>query len=325
MQTINTNSQEKIWLEVFNNGELSQADASPAPTLSIFNADSDTWNPGGTISQTSLYLNLPIVNEAPVGYYSFLLTPRYTSVNMVLEVQWTYYQDSIKVVQTDFYQVETPYASTEETFDFLGYSASESDTNYLSPGTIAKTEKMARTIIEGYTGIKFYKYYGGQEIYGIGTNTIQLTEKMLSLDQIYENEMLVMDTTQSPPYNTFGYNTQISPTGYQIRIWYPGWQNGWNNQMDPVISEAGRFRDNSLYRFVGEIGYKYVPEDIKLASMLLQQDIMASDYNWRNKYLSEVTLSDIRLKMAAGAFNGTGNVLVDDILDEYRRQNIVII
>jgi len=29
--------------------------------------------------------------------------------------------------------------------------------------------------------------------------------------------------------------------------------------------------------------------------------------------------------MAGGAFNGTGNVMVDNILDQYRKANIVII
>jgi len=323
LQTINTNSQEKIYLEVYSNGVLSQADS--LPTLSIYNADSDVYNPGGVISQTPLYTNLNAYDEPATGVYSYQLTPNLTSVNMVLEVVWSYTQNGVSVKTTDYYSIETPYASIPETMDFLGYSGTVGAANYLDPNTIIKTEKMARTIIEGYTGIKFYKYYGFQEIYGIGANTIQLTEKMLSLDQIWENQILVFDGTTSPVYNTFGYNTEISPTGYQLRIWYPAWPDGWNNEMDPTIYESGRFRDTYLYRFVGEIGYNYVPEDIKLASMLLQQDIMSNDYNWRNKYLSQVNLSEISFKMANGAFNGTGNVMVDNILDQYRKANIVII
>lgn len=323
MQTINTNSQEKIYLEVYSNGVLSQADN--LPTLSISNADSDVYNPGGVLSQTPLYSNLSAYDETSVGVYSYQLTPNITSSNMVLEVVWSYTINGIPAKQTDYYGIETPYASISETMDFLGYSPSLSAPNYLDPNNIIKTEKMARTIIEGYTGIKFYKRYGSQEIYGIGANTIQLTEKMLSLDQIYENQILVTDYTQTPAYDTFGYSTEISPTGYQIRIWYPGFPNGWNNEMDVTVYQYGRFRDNYLYKFVGEIGYNYVPEDIKLASMLLQQDIMSNDYNWRNKYLSSINLSEISFKMAGGAFNGTGNVMVDNILDQYRKANIVII
>ena len=219
MQTINTNSQEKIYLEVYNNGVLAQADS--LPTLSIYNADSDIYNPGGVLSQTPLYTNLNAYDEPQTGIYSFFLNPNITATNMVLEVVWSYSTGGIATTTKDFYTVETPYASIEETMDFLGYSPIVGQPNYLDPNTIIKTEKMARTIIEGYTGVKFFKYYGGQEITAIGSDTIQFTEKMLSLDQIYENEVLVYDNTQNPVLNTFGYATVISPTGYQLRIWYP--------------------------------------------------------------------------------------------------------
>jgi hypothetical protein len=316
LQTINTNSQEKIRLEVYNNGILSQADSTPL--LSIFDADNDS-NPIVGFSGLNAY------DELPNGIYSFLLTPAITNINRTLEIRWSYRVNSVPVIQTDFYAVETPYSTVSETIDFLQLGSVPSQINYVDPKSIVNAEKLSRTIIEGYTGIKFYKYYGGQELRGIGSNTIQLTERMISLDQIYENEILVYNKNQSPVYNTFGYTTEISPTGYSLRIWYPGWPNGWDNQMDPNIYEYGRFRDNYLYRFVGEIGYKYVPEDIKLASMLLTQDIISNDYNWRNKYLSKVKLSEISFEMAKGAFNGTGNITVDNILDQYRKANIVII
>jgi len=316
LQTINTNSQEKIQLEVYNNGVLTQADS--IPTLSIYDADND----GSPITGFS---HLTANDEAPSGLYSFLLTPAITNINRVLEIRWTYTIGGVTVTQTDFYAVETPYSNVYETIDFLGFGSVPSDINYVDPKLIANAEKLARTIIEGYTGIKFYTYYGGQEIYGIGADTIHLTERMINLDKIYENEILVYDNTQDPAYNTFGYSTVISPTGYELRIWYPGWQDGWNNQMDPTILYSGRFRDGYLYRFVGQVGYKYVPEDIKLASMLLIQDILSNDYNWRNKYLHKVDLSEISFEMAKGAFNGTGNIAVDNILDQYRKANIVII
>lgn len=318
MQTINTNSQQKIYLDVYSNGILSQVDSGTHVYLSIYDADNDDAPLTG-------FSNLTAVDETPVGIYSYNLTPAITNANRVLEIMWSYVVGGFTVTQKDFYQIETPYSTISETMDFLGYSPEQTDSNYVDPKTIVSAEKLARTVIEGYTGVKFYKYYGGQEIYGIGAQTIQLTERMLTLDQIYENEILVYDSVQNPVYNTFGYNTEISPSGYQLRIWYPAFPDGWNNQMDPTTYDVGRFRDNYLYRFVGQIGFKYVPEDIKLASMLLIQDMLSNDYNWRNKYLSKVDLSEISFEMAKGAFNGTGNVAVDNILDQYRKVNIVII
>lgn len=316
MQTINTNSQARIQLEVYNDGVLSQADVTP--TLSIYDADNDE-------SPIVGFNNEQAYDETPPGIYSFLLTPAITNVNRTLEVRWQYTVNGVPVTQTDFYAVETPYSTVSETVDFLGFGSIPSEINYMEPKSIVSAEKVARTIIEGYTGIKFYTYYGFQEVYGIGANTIELTEKMITLDKIWENQILVTDYTQDPVYNIFGTGVEVSPTGYQLRLWYPGWDMGWNNEMDPVILYPGRFRDGYLYRFAGQIGYKYVPEDIKLASMLLVQDILSNDYNWRNKYLSKVNLSEISFEMAKGAFNGTGNITVDNILDQYRKANIVII
>jgi hypothetical protein len=318
LQIINTNSQEKITLKIYNDGVLQQADSGTHVTLSIYDADNDSTAITG-------FSGLTAVDETPKGIYSYRLTPAITNINRTLEVKWVYTVAGVSTTEIDFYKVETPYADVWEVVDFFQFGSDPSSLNYIDPVAIANAEKVARTIIEGYTGIKFYTYYGSQETYGIGSNRIQLTEKMLKIDQMYENQVLVYDGTQSPVYDTFGYTTEISPSGYQLRIWYPSSPAGWNNEMDPTIYEAGRFRDNYVYKFVGQIGYKYVPEDIKLATMLLINDVLSNDYNWRNKYLAKVNLSEISFEMAKGAFNGTGNITVDNILDQYRKTNIVII
>ena len=316
MQTIQKGSQEKIYLQVFDNGVLTQADSTP--TLSIYNADSDTVAITG-------YSNVTATNDAPTGIYSYVLNPALTQNNIVLEVRWVYIQNGDSVTQTEFYEVETPYSTPAQVLDFLGWGATPSEVNYQDPKDIVSAEKVARTIINGYTGIKFYTYYGSQEVRGMGADACELTERILSIDKVYEDDQLIIDNTISPAYNTFGFPLEISPTGKQVRIVYPGWDLRYDNQIDPTVLYYGRFRDGSTYKFVGQMGYKYIPEDIKLASMLLIQDIMANDYNWRNKYLQKVDLSEISFEMAKGAFNGTGNIAVDNILDQYRNMNIVII
>lgn len=316
MQTIQKGSQEKIYLEVFNNGILGQADS--LPTISIYDADNDA-------SPIAGYSNIAVTDENPSGIYSYVLNPALTQNNIVLEVRWVYTQNGHEVTQTEFYEIETPYSTSAQVIDFFGFGSVPSDLNYYDPKDIVNAEKLARTIINGYTGIKFYTYYGDQEQFGLGADAIELVEKIISIDQVYENDILIIDNTQDPVYNTFGFQVEVSPTGKQARIVYPGWDLRYDNQMDPTVLYYGRFRDGSRYKFVGQMGYKYIPEDIKLASMLLIQDILSNDYNWRNKYLQKVDLSEISFEMAKGAFNGTGNVAVDNILDQYRNVNIVII
>lgn len=313
MQNIQRGSQERIYLNVYVDGVLTQADS--IPTLDIVDADTGYSLVGSASS----------VDETETGLYAYMLNQSVTGINRVIQVTWSYALDGISSTENQFYSVETPYANTSDVIDFLGYGTRPSDLNYHDPKEIANAEKLARTIIEGYTGIKFYTYYGSQEVYAKGSDAVQLTEKILTLDKIWENDILLIDNTVDPIFNQFGFKLEITPTGRAVRIINQGWDVRYDNQVDPSVLYYGRFRDNSRYKFQGQMGYKYVPEDIKLASMMLVSDILANDYNWRNKYLAKVDLAEISFEMAKGAFNGTGNIAVDNILDQYRNLNIVII
>jgi hypothetical protein len=315
LQDIVRGTQERIYLNIYDNGSLVQADT--VPTISIYDADDDAVALVGFSSN--------VVDEPQTGLYSYNITPDLTQLNRVLEVVWSYSLNGHHTTQKDFYRVENVYASISEIIDFLNFGATPADLNYHDPSQIQAAEKLARTIIDGYTGQSFTQYYGSQEQFGKGSDACELTEKMLTLDKVWENDILLIDNTVNPVFNNFGFKLEISPTGKAVRIVNQGWDVRYDNQVDPAVLYYGRFRDAARYKFQGQIGYKYVPEDIKIAAMLLTNDILANDYNWRNKYLSKVNLSEISFEMAGGAFNGTGNVTVDNILDQYRNVNIVII
>ena len=312
MQTISKRSQQKIHLNIYSDGVLAQADA--VPTIHINDADTGV-----------VLLQATTVDEPQTGLYSFFLSSALTQANAMLQVTWSYTLNGLHNQEIEFYQVESVYSEVSEIVDFLGFGAKPSDPNYFDPKSISSAEKIARTIIEGYTGQKFYQYYGSQEQFGKGSDALEMTENMLTIDKVWENDVLLIDNTVNPVFNTFGFPLEISPTGRAVRIINQGWDVRYDNQVDPAVLYYGRFRDNSRYKVQGQIGYRYVPNDIKIASMLLVNDILANDFNWRNKYLAKVNLSEISFEMAGGAFNGTGNVTVDNILDQYRNVNIVII
>lgn len=317
MQNIVKGTRQKVYLNVYNNGVLAQATATP--TVTVYDADDATATP------LTGYNAISATDETPVGTYSVTLGSVATQINRVLQVVWSYSIGGSSTSETQYYPVETVYSGISEVQDFLGYGPRPQDANYQDPEMILAAEKIARTIIDGYTGQKFGTYYGVQEVYGSGSDTCHLTEKMLTLDKVWENDILVIDNTTDPKINTFGFPLEFSPTGKTIRIINTGWDVRYDNQMDPTVLYYGRFRAGTRFKFQGQIGYKYVPGDIKTASMLLINDILANDYNWRNKYLQKVDLSEISFEMAKGAFNGTGNITVDNILDQYRNVNIVII
>lgn len=316
MQNIQNGSQEKIYLNVYKNGQLAQADT--LPSIDIYDADNDA-------SPIAGFSQLQSVDESPAGVYSFMLTSAVTNINRMLEVKWNYISDGNNYTESDFYQIETVYASTSEIIDFLGLGSDPAEINYKPIPEIQSAEKIARTIIDGYTGQKFTHRYGTQEIFGKGSDALQLIERMLTVDKLWENDRVVIDNTQDPIYNIFGFPIELTQTGFAVRIFATDWDVRYDNNVDVNLLYYGRFRDNTRYKFQGEIGYKYIPEDIKIAAMMLVGDIIANDFNWRNKYLKKIDLSEISFEMANGAFNGTGNIAVDNILDQYRHVNIVII
>jgi hypothetical protein len=316
LQNILKGSQEKVELNIYNNGVLSQADS--LPTVSVYDADNDA-------SPIAGYNNVPVIDVPEAGVYKFLITPALTQVNRVIEVKWFYSINGIQTSETNYYSIDTPYSTPSDIIDFLQYGSNPAEINYHSISEINAAEKVARTIIEGYTGQIFTHRYGTQEVFGVGSDAIHVTERMLTIDKMWEDDQLVIDTTTDPVYNTFGFPVELTQTNFTVRIVYGGWDIRYDNQVDPTVLYYGRFRQNARYKFEGQIGYKYVPDEIKLASMLLVNDILSNDYNWRNKYLSKVNLSEVSFEMEGGAFNGTGNITVDNILDQYRHTNVVII
>ena len=90
-------------------------------------------------------------------------------------------------------------------------------------------------------------------------------------------------------------------------------------------TNVGRFRDGKRYTVVGVIGWQFVPQDIRTAAIMLVSDILSNDYQWRNKYLNKVNLSEITFELNSSAFLGTGNAVVDSILDAYKNIGIVLI
>ena len=315
MQEIHRGSNQNVELYIYNNaGTLVDADSTVLVDIYDMNSGSTLLTSGSA------------VNNSKLGLYNFNITPTYTSpADTVLRINWKYSVSSASYSQYDYFSVVTPYANISDIIDFNNYGGRPQDPNYKTPEQITYAEQIARMQINNYTGINFGRRYGSQEVFAIGSDAVQLTESMLSIDKVYGNGVLIIDNTVSPQYNIAGWDVELTPTGKAVRIINNGWDVRYDNQVDPTILYYGQFRKNERYSFTGYIGSNYVPQDIKLCTMLLVNDLLSNDAAWRVKYLKQIKLSETEFTLAPGAFNGTGNVIVDSILDTYRNVNIVVI
>jgi len=303
-------------LEIYWDNQLINADGNVLVTVT----DAD-------YTSVVLVTNAVATNDPAVGKYTFQLTPTYTSLNRVLKIDWSYSINGVATFQEDFYEVYTPYASISDIVEYYNFGVRPSDVNYKSEQEIVAAEFLARMQIENYTGQTFGRVYGDQEIWGNGSDALELNERALTIDQIYENGQLVIDNTQDPVYNTFGWPVEITTTYRAIRIVNADYEGiiSYDNVVDPTVDLYGRFRAANRYRVYGQKGWNYVPQDVRRCTVILAGDHLSQDAMWRQKYLKKVDLSEISFELAAGAFNGTGNALVDQILDQYRNVGIVII
>lgn len=302
------------------NGNLSNADGNVLVNIYDTNSAS-TLLTGGVAT-----------NDPALGLYTFNITPTYTGTDTVLKLTWSYAVGGVSQTQDQFITVITPYATVSDIISFNGYGARPQDPNYKSEEQVTYAEQIARMQINNYTSQNFGKRYGSQEMFAVGSDALELTEKMTSLYKIYGNGVLIIDnsatpgtSTSSAGYNIANWNVELTPTGKAIRIITNSWDVRYDNQVDPTILYYGQFRKNERYAVEGYIGYEYVPQDIKLSTMMLAGDLLSQDAAWRNKYLTQVKISETQFTIGKGAFNGTGNVIVDSILDSYRNTGIVII
>jgi hypothetical protein len=150
---------------------------------------------------------------------------------------------------------------------------------------------------------------------------------MLSVEKLYENGILSIDYTADPILNNFGWDIELTTTNRAIRILNNNNQAAiaYDSSFDPTILYAGRFRSGYRYKVWGEKGWLYVPQDVRRCTVILAGDYLSRDSEWRAKYLKKVQLSDLNFEIDGAAFSGTGNAIVDNILDSYRNTGIVII
>ena len=303
-------------LEIYQNEVSANADGNVLVT--IVDADYPT---------TILLSDAVAFNDPVLGKYTLSLNGAVTALNRVLRVTWSYTLGGNASYQEDFYEVYSPYATVSDIIDYYNFGTRSSDLDYRSPKEISRAEFIARMQIENYTSQTFGRVYGHQEIFGNGSDALELIERMVTLDQMYQNGILVIDYTTNPVLNTFGWEIELTPTNRAVRIVNKDYQNiiNYDSSFDPTVLYSGVFKSSSRYTMYGQKGWTYVPQDVRRCAVILAGDYLSQDSQWRQKYLNKVGLSDISFEIAPGAFNGTGNAIVDQILDSYRNIGISII
>lgn len=236
--------------------------------------------------------------------------------------------NSDPVVQ-DTITVERPYVDPS-TLTTEGYTLAQA----------TKDEMIARAMIDSITD-GFYFKSSWMETTGEGTDYMPLWPRTYKILKVYENSKLVYDSSQENPALGNEWNYIITkdksaitkdPTYYVDQ--YNRSESNPNPSFIAVSDSIGIFEtDDSAntftfrpgvtfpvgvdYIFLLETGYKIVPSDIKEATLMLIDDLKCGKLDYYKRYITSYSTDQFRIQMDKSVIDGTGNILVDKILDKY--------
>jgi len=217
------------------------------------------------------------------------------------------------VIHEEYYEIVRPYVDPNT----LGTTASE----------IAEykvLELVARSMIDTFVPEGFYNKKITIVGTGNGSDYFPLWEKVYRVFKVYENNVLVYDRS-TPDLNEFEYIITADKTAIQ-RV-----QDGERNRYEstaqklPVASgdlgyygyEGIAFASGYDYTFVVDHGYLNVPDDVEYATKLLIEDLKCGKLDYYKRYVTAYNTDQFRIQFDKAMLGGTGNFLVDKILDKY--------
>lgn len=312
MIELTVNSSHSIDIYVVKDDEPTPADTTP--TYRIYDADSGSLLGSGTA----------LIDEEDVGHYFFEVDSEFTGVDRTLKVEWSYTLDGRQVNGFEFTVISTPYAEVGEIITELGLGSEPVDYNYFPHAKLRSAERMARLMINNYTGREFGQRLGAQIVYGNGSDTLIFAERMSAFTKIEQDDEVIYDSDNN--INLLGYDIVLTETGQAVRLAHSSELDVTEYPASAYITPPKlKFNNGSRFKIYGTLGYPYIPLAVKQACFLLISDLLYNDALWRQKYVSEFDTGNMKVKLRDTAFTGTGNLLADDLLDPYKITGIVVI
>lgn len=197
-------------------------------------------------------------------------------------------------------------------------------------------ERTARQIIDTLVG-GFYYSHTEVETSGLGADYLPLSKRANRINQVYENNVKVYDRL-NPIDGQYTYIITPDKTAMTIQVsdTYNRAQSKpthlpvaasdsfmlYGDDYDQVtalteIKGASMFPKDWDYTVYGEFGWPVVPQDIKDATKMLMNDLKCGKLSYAQKYITEYETDQFRVKYSDLSLRGTGNLLVDKILEGY--------
>lgn len=276
---------------------------------------------------------LPIPNYEYVVYVEDLVDHSVEEINLFSDENGKLvYELPLEKVQYDrnffikFYDTEHEHTLFESNLDII-----RPYTNPTELGTTASEieeykmlELVARSIIDSQVSDGFYNHKQIIQAVGQGSDYFSLWVNANKVLKVYENNVLVFDV-DTPEENVYNYIVTLDNTAIQ-RV-----ETEELNRYESAVPNlpVGRgdlgyygyspiaFPRGYDYTIIIDTGYKAVPADVEYATKLLIEDLKCGKLDYYKRYVTSYNTDQFRIQFDKSMFNGTGNFLVDKILDKY--------
>jgi hypothetical protein len=192
---------------------------------------------------------------------------------------------------------------------------------YLIPADIApvvgdipnytKYERFARMQIDSIVG-GFYFKQKVLDLQGMGNDKLTIGQRINDIVSVMRNNVMVYDrdaVENEEEYSlTADYQSMLRRVYDEVNI---------IESKNPRFSFWSTFPLGWDFKVRIETGWLYVPQDIQDATLLLIEDMACMTPNYLNKYVREYETKDFRVDIHRPAFAGTGNLMVDQVLQKY--------
>jgi hypothetical protein len=221
---------------------------------------------------------------------------------------------------------------------------------YVDPNTLGTTaseiteykelEVVARSIIDAYLGVTGGGFYNQKLVIqhvGQGTDYLPIWHYANKVIKVYENSVLVYDaedTTIDWMYtykvtldnsSIYRYVTADVPNVEYNRLEYNP------TRIPGAVGDLGSYgRSGSGVAFpkgydyivILDAGYKTVPTDVEIASKYLIEDIKCGNNDYWKRLITQYSTDQFDVRFAPEFLQGTGNIIVDKILSNYKNNQI---
>ena len=277
--------------------------------------------------------NLPIPNYEYIQYvedlvdHSVVETTVTSDANGVVE-----YELPLEKVQYDrkfnirFYDTEHIHILYEENLDIIRpyVNANKMATTASEIAEYRMYELLARSIIDTIIPNGFYNHKQVIQAVGQGTDYFSIWYDTSKVLKVYENNVLVYDV-ETPETNTYEYIITLDNSAIQRVITDPYNRSEQSPPNVPVArGDLGYYGYQSVafpagydYTFIVDSGYKTIPSDVEVATQALIEDIKCGKLDYYKRYVTAYNTDQFRIQFDKSVLNGTGNMIVDKILDKY--------